>query len=51
VKLTLGAAAASLQHLDKALGQFEEFCTVTQSVRAGFPVEVQVYDSEGRRLK
>jgi uncharacterized OsmC-like protein len=51
VRLTLGASAASLQHLDKVLGQFEEFCTVTQSVRAAFPVEVQVYDSEGQRLK
>jgi len=51
VRLTLGATAASLQHLDKALEQFEEFCTVTQSVRGGFPVEVQVYDSEGQRLK
>jgi len=51
VRLTLGATAASLQHLDKALEQFEEFCIVTQSVRGGFPVEVQVYDSEGQRLK
>jgi len=51
VRLTLGASAASLQHLDKVLGQFEEFCTVTQSVRGAFPVEVQVYDSEGQRLK
>lgn len=51
VKLTLGAAAASLAHLDRALAQFEEFCTVGQSVRQGIPLAVEVYDSEGLRLK
>ena len=51
VKLTLGAPRASLEHLDRALGQFEEFCTVSQSVRQGIPVSVEVYDSAGERLK
>lgn len=51
VKLILGAPRASLEHLDRALGQFEEFCTVSQSVRQGFPVTVEVYDSAGERLK
>ena len=51
VKLTLGAAAAGLAHLERALAQFEEFCTVGQSVRQGIPVTVEVYDSEGARLK
>ena len=51
VKLTLGAAGSSLAHLDRALEQFEEFCTVGQSVRQGIPVTVEVYDSDGLRLK
>lgn len=51
VKLTLGAPRASFQHLERALGQFEEFCTVSQSVRQGIPVTVEVYDSAGERLK
>ena len=51
VKLTLGVAAGSLAHLDRALEQFEEFCTVTQSVRQGIPVNIEVYDSEGQRQK
>lgn len=51
VKLTLGAAGSSLTHLDRALAQFEEFCTVGQSVRQGIPVTVEVYDSAGLRLK
>jgi len=51
VRLTLGAAASSLAHLERALEQFEEFCTVGQSVRQGIPVTVEVYDSEGKRLK
>ena len=51
VKLTLGAPGTSLAHLDRALAQFEEFCTVSQSVRQGIPVTVEVYDSGGERLK
>lgn len=50
-RLTLGVPAARLEHLDRALERFEEYCTVTQSVRQGIPVEVEVYDSEGARLK
>ncbi len=49
--LTLGVEAAQLAHLDRVLGQFEEFCTVTQSVRAGMEVTVEVYDAGGARLK
>jgi len=51
VVLTLGQPATALQHLDRALAQFEDFCTVTQSVRAGIEVNVQVNDATGARLK
>jgi uncharacterized OsmC-like protein len=51
VKLSLGVPADALEHLDRVLVQFEDFCTVTQSVRLAFPVEVEVYDATGRRLK
>lgn len=51
VKLTLGVPGASLEHLDRALGQFEQFCTVAESIRQGIPVTVEVYDSTGERLK
>ena len=51
VNLKLGVPAAALPHLDKVLGQFEDYCTVTQSVRAAIPVEVQVYDGDGNRLR
>ncbi|MCX7897802.1 MAG: OsmC family protein [Rhodocyclaceae bacterium] len=51
VALQLGTAAESLQHLDRALDQFEDFCVVTQSVRQGFPVELSVWDAMGRRLR
>lgn len=49
--LTLGVAAAQLQHLDRVLGQFEQFCTVSQSIALGIPVEVEVWDAAGARLK
>ncbi|MDP1692460.1 MAG: OsmC family protein [Burkholderiaceae bacterium] len=51
VVLTLGQPAAALQHLDRALATFEDFCTVTQSVRGGIEVNVQVLDALGARLK
>ncbi|MDF1483325.1 OsmC family protein [Extensimonas sp. H3M7-6] len=47
----LGVPAGQLEHLDRVLGQFEAFCTVTQSVGQGIPIELQVFDSTGQRLK
>ncbi len=49
--LTLGVPADTLDHLERVLGSFETFCTVTQSVGAGIPVAVQVFDAHGARLK
>jgi uncharacterized OsmC-like protein len=51
VRLTLGVAAGQLEHLDRVLAGFEQFCTVTESVRAAFPVEVAVFDATGAQLK
>ncbi|OOG36701.1 OsmC family protein [Polaromonas sp. A23] len=50
-QLTLGVPAASLQHLDRVLEQFEAFCTVTQSVGKGIPITIEISDSIGQRLK
>ncbi|MHB0921057.1 MAG: peroxiredoxin [Thiomonas sp. 15-66-11] len=49
--IRIGAPAASMNHLDRIIGQFEEFCTVGQSVRAGIPIEISVYDGEGKKLQ
>ena len=49
--LTLGVPAAALEHLDRVLGQFETYCTVTQSVGQGIPVSIEVVDALGVRLK
>ncbi len=51
VAMTLGVAPESLGHLDRALAQFEDFCTVSQSVRAGIPFTVTVMGPDGRVLK
>ncbi len=51
VKMTLGVPGSTLQHLDRALATFEDFCTVTGSVRSAFPVTVSVFDSQGLQLK
>lgn len=50
-QIRLGVLAASLEQLDRVLAQFEEFCTVTQSVREGIPISVEVFDSAGQQLK
>jgi uncharacterized OsmC-like protein len=50
-RLRIGVAAGTLQHLDRVLDQFEEFCTVTQSVRSGIAVSVHVSDANGTVLK
>jgi organic hydroperoxide reductase OsmC/OhrA len=51
VDIVLGTKPDELPHLDRALSQFEEFCTVSQSVRAGIPFAVSVRASDGRLLK
>ncbi len=51
VALTLGVPAAGLQHLDRVLAQFEDFCTVGASVAQGIPVRVSVRDAAGQQLK
>lgn len=49
--LTLGVPGESLEHLDRVLGQFEAFCTVTRSVAEAIAITVEVWDAGGRRLK
>ncbi|GJE18207.1 OsmC family protein [Methylobacterium marchantiae] len=50
VGIALGAPAESLPRIDKVLEQFERFCTVSESVKAGIPVTVAVRDSDGTLL-
>ncbi|HAL40125.1 MAG TPA: peroxiredoxin [Polaromonas sp.] len=51
VAIQLGKEGAQFTHLDRVLGQFENFCTVTQSVQAGIPVKITVTDGKGVRLE
>ena len=50
VVITLADKAASLEHFDRVLGQFEQFCIVTQSVRDGIEVDVAIVDADGARF-
>ena len=47
VQIRLGVPQESLPGLEKAVAVFENFCTVTQSVRHGVPVTVEILDSAG----
>ena len=51
VVLTLGVPSATLAHLERVLDQFEAFCTVASSVSQGIPVNIEVVDSAGQKLK
>lgn len=50
VTLQLPEGNENYQHLERILDQFENFCTVTESVRHGIEVEVTVKDAHGRTL-
>ncbi len=51
VDIRLSADAATLNHVERALAQFEPFCTVSESVQNGIPVNVSVHDGTGTRLR
>jgi len=51
VTLRFAAEAAKIAHLERILGQFEEFCTVGASVAQGIPLTTRVEDGTGRLLK
>ncbi|WP_374317452.1 OsmC family protein [Aquabacterium sp.] len=51
VDLHLGVAASQITMLERILAQFEDFCVVTQSVRAAIPVDIRVIDATGAVLK
>ncbi len=50
VDLHLALAGAGVQMRDRILGQFEDFCVVTQSVRGAIPVRVRIWDKDGELL-
>ena len=50
VVITLADTAASLEHFERVLAQFEQFCIVTQSVREGIEVDVAIVDADGARF-
>jgi organic hydroperoxide reductase OsmC/OhrA len=51
VTLQLAVPKNDIHMADRIIGQFEEFCVVTQSVRAAIPVTVRVLDRDGVVLK
>ncbi len=48
--LNLGKEAQQFENLDRILAQFEDFCTVSQSVQTGIPITIRVEDSTGAVL-
>ena len=50
VEIALGAPEDAMPRIDRVLAQFERFCTVSESVKAGIPVTVAVRDGTGKLL-
>lgn len=50
-QMHLGVAAVQLQQVERVLSQFEEFCTVTQSVGQGIAIHIRVLDAHDVVLK
>ena len=48
--IDLHEAAAEYRDIERLLAQFEDFCTITESVRHGIPVDVRVSDATGAVL-
>lgn len=51
VAISFAAAAASIGHMERIAGQFEQFCTVGASVARGIPIHITVTDGNGLLVK
>jgi uncharacterized OsmC-like protein len=47
VRIDLPVAGSEREKLERCLGLFEDYCTVSASVRRGIPIAVQVCDRDG----
>ena len=50
VDISLPIDARNEEQIGRALGQFEDFCTVSESVKGGIPVNVSILDGAGALL-
>jgi uncharacterized OsmC-like protein len=50
VRIDLDEPEDQAARVRRCLGLFEDYCVITESVRKGFPVDVQVFGTDGREL-
>jgi organic hydroperoxide reductase OsmC/OhrA len=50
VVINLAETENELAHFDRCLQQFEDYCVVTDSVRHGIPVQVQIVNNLGKTI-
>ena len=50
INVELDKAEAATNRINKCMELFEDFCVVTQSVRNGINVEVEVIDQDGKKI-
>ncbi len=47
-RIHLSDAVADIKHFDRCAQQFEDFCVVSDSVRHGIPIDVEIFDARGQ---
>lgn len=50
VRIELDGPDDQASRLKRCLGLYEDYCLITESVRGGIPVDVQVYGADGQRI-
>lgn len=51
IAISFAATAASIGHMERIAGQFEQFCTVGAAVARGIPIRITVTDGAGQVVK
>ena len=49
-RIHLSNTVAEIAHFDRCAQQFEDFCVVSDSVRHGIPINVEIFDAAGQRV-
>lgn len=49
-RIHLSDTVAEIAHFDRCAQQFEDFCVVSDSVRRGIPMKVEIFDAAGERV-
>ena len=50
VQINMSIASNNLENIDRVLGQFQDFCTVSSSINQHIPVQIAIFDINGEQI-